>query len=218
MMCTMPYSFKVLWAPFVELYYLPFLGKRKSWVVPCQLIISVILFYLAYTIEDMLVTKQLTKLTGILILNMFIITCQDIAVDSWAVEILHPENSSYQSVSQSVGQRLGMILSTTVFIALNSPEFCNKWVNKTPSEVPLVSLSEFILWWAILQFVITIYILVFVPEKKYSSVESAIDEEEEELEIYPSQSLAIIWDIMSNPNLQKYLVFMFFTCGTFSID
>ena len=31
MMATMPYSFKVFWAPLVELYYLPSIGKRKSW-------------------------------------------------------------------------------------------------------------------------------------------------------------------------------------------
>ena len=33
MMATMPYSFKVFWAPLVELYYLPSIGKRKSWIV-----------------------------------------------------------------------------------------------------------------------------------------------------------------------------------------
>ena len=46
MMATMPYSFKVFWAPFVELYYFPLIGKRKSWIVPMQLIGSIILFYL----------------------------------------------------------------------------------------------------------------------------------------------------------------------------
>lgn len=51
--------------------------------------------YLAGRIEDMIVTKQLTLLTALLIFNTFVITCQDIAVDSWAVEILHPENASY---------------------------------------------------------------------------------------------------------------------------
>ena len=44
------------------------------------------------------------------------------------------------------------------------------------------------------------------------------DEEEEELVIYPSQSPAIIWDIMSNRYLLKYLFFLFFTCGTYAID
>jgi MFS transporter, PAT family, solute carrier family 33 (acetyl-CoA transportor), member 1 len=33
-MCTMPFSFKVFWAPIVEIYHFPGYGKRKSWVVP----------------------------------------------------------------------------------------------------------------------------------------------------------------------------------------
>ena len=67
---------------------------------------------------------------------------------------------------------------------------------------------------------VTFYILVFVPEKKYASVgqEDVEGGEEEELVIYPSQSFAIIWDIMSNPNLLKYLFFLFFTCACYSID
>lgn len=88
--------------------------------------------YLAGRIEDMIVTKQLTLLTALLIFNTFVITCQDIAVDSWAVEILHPENASYQSASQSVGQRLGTIMSTTLFVSLNSVDFCNLYIFKEP--------------------------------------------------------------------------------------
>lgn len=130
-MSTMPYSFKVFWAPMIELYYMPSIGKRKSWVVPTQLVGCCILFYLSGSITEYLMNKEVYFLTGLLILNTFVITCQDIAVDSWAVEILHPSNSSYASACQSVGQSVGKILATTVFIALNSVEFCNKWVYQT---------------------------------------------------------------------------------------
>ena len=34
MICTMPFSFKVLWSPFVEFYHIKWIGKRKSWIVP----------------------------------------------------------------------------------------------------------------------------------------------------------------------------------------
>ena len=128
MMCTMPYSFKVLWSPIVELYYVPSIGKRKTWVVSTQLVGCCILFYLRGTIDEMLKQKEVYKLLAFLLVNTFIITCQDIAVDSWAVELLSPENSSYGSTSQSVGHRFGSIISTTLFVALNSVEFCNKYI------------------------------------------------------------------------------------------
>lgn len=94
---TTPYTLKFLWAPLIEIYYLKSIGKRKSWIVPTQIIGSAILFYLHLTIEDLMRTKQIYFLTGLFIANSFVITCQDIAVDSWAVEILHPKNASYAS-------------------------------------------------------------------------------------------------------------------------
>jgi MFS transporter, PAT family, solute carrier family 33 (acetyl-CoA transportor), member 1 len=74
-MATMPYSFKVFWSPIVELYYWPSFGQRKSWVVPTQLLGCCILFYLSGTIDQMLMNKEVYKLTAFLILNTFIITC-----------------------------------------------------------------------------------------------------------------------------------------------
>lgn len=95
----MPYSFKVIWSPIVDLYQIPGLGKRKSWVVSTQLTGCAILFYLSTSIEQMLLDKELYKCLALLIANTFIITCQDIAVDSWAAGMLAPENQSYGSSS-----------------------------------------------------------------------------------------------------------------------
>lgn len=39
MMCTTPFSLKVLWSPFVDIYYSKRIGKRKSWIIPTQLIV-----------------------------------------------------------------------------------------------------------------------------------------------------------------------------------
>jgi len=68
-------------------------------VVPTQLIGSCILFFLSAKIDDLLEKKEVYLLTTLLIFNTFVITCQDIAVDSWGVELLHPENSAYASAS-----------------------------------------------------------------------------------------------------------------------
>jgi len=55
MLCTMPFSFKVLWSPFVEFYHFKFIGKRKSWIIPMQLLMCAILFYLRTNLEKLLV-------------------------------------------------------------------------------------------------------------------------------------------------------------------
>ena len=84
----------------------------------------VILFYLRSNLEELLIAKEVHFVSSLLIVLVFIITCQDIAVDSWAIEMLLPQFSTYGSSSQSIGQRLGIFISTSVFISLNSPEFC----------------------------------------------------------------------------------------------
>ena len=54
-------------------------------------------------IKELLMTQQLHFLLYLLLANTFVITCQDIAVDSWSVEILTPEHASYQSGAQAIG-------------------------------------------------------------------------------------------------------------------
>ena len=103
MLCTMPFSFKVLWSPFVEFYSIERFGKRRSWIIPTQLIMCSILFYLRGNLEELLIAQEVTQVATLLTFLVFIITCQDIAVDSWAVEMLHPCNATYGSSSQSIG-------------------------------------------------------------------------------------------------------------------
>ena len=46
-------------------------------------------------VKGLLMTQQVHFLFYLLLANTFVITCQDIAVDSWSVEILAPEHASY---------------------------------------------------------------------------------------------------------------------------
>ena len=93
---------------------------------------------------------------------IFVITCQDIAVDAWAVEMLHPDNAEYGSSSQSIGHRVGFFFSGTIFISLNDPEFCQKWLG---IEEPLWTLHNFLTFYCVLTLVVTFYVAFFVPER-----------------------------------------------------
>ena len=35
-----PYSLKLFWSPIVDVVHVPRWGRRKSWIVPCQILIS----------------------------------------------------------------------------------------------------------------------------------------------------------------------------------
>jgi hypothetical protein len=112
----------------------------------------------------MLEAKAVYPLTAAFTLMIFVITCQDIAVDSWAVEILHPSNTSYASTCQSVGQRVGVFISTSLFIALHSVEFCNNYIYLVSQTEPVLTLRGFMMGWSQFQLIITFYIALFVKE------------------------------------------------------
>ena len=75
MLCTMPFSFKVLWSPFVEFYHIESVGKRKTWIIPTQLIMVGILFYLRSNIEGLLEAQEVSMISMLLMGLVFIITC-----------------------------------------------------------------------------------------------------------------------------------------------
>lgn len=82
---SLPFSFKWLMSPIVDTYFSESFGKRKSYIVPMQYLVSGLIFWLSYHIEDLIANQKILKL----VISFFILdTCmafQDIAVDDWAI-------------------------------------------------------------------------------------------------------------------------------------
>jgi len=59
-----------------------------------------------------------------------------------------------------------MFMSTSLFISLNSAEFCGRWIYGTPVEetVPILTLENYMLMWSAFQLAVTFFIAGFVPE------------------------------------------------------
>lgn len=51
-LCTYPYSLKLLWSPIVDSIFSPKLGRRKSWIVPIQTIVGMMLWWLSRNINQ----------------------------------------------------------------------------------------------------------------------------------------------------------------------
>lgn len=52
------------------------------------------------------------------------------------------QNVGYASVCNSVGQTAGYFLGNVVFLALESADFCNKYLRFTPQPEGIVTLSS----------------------------------------------------------------------------
>ncbi|XP_058586279.1 acetyl-coenzyme A transporter 1 isoform X3 [Neofelis nebulosa] len=142
-----PFSLKLLWAPLVDAVYFRNFGRRKSWLVPTQYILGLFMIYLSTQVDHLLGntdgrTPDVIALTVTFFLFEFLAATQDIAVDGWALTMLSRENVGYASTCNSVGQTAGYFLGNVLFLALESADFCNKYLRFQPQPRGIVTLSD----------------------------------------------------------------------------
>lgn len=160
-----PFSLKFLWSPLVDSYYLQEWGRRKSWIVPLQFVSGVLMLHLSSFIDEMI--KEENSVYSLTIYFLIIVLCyatQDIAVDGWAIELLLTENKSYASTSQSIGQLIGFFLSFTVFLSLNSPEFCNLLIYAEPQHVGILEAGQYIYFWGCMNILASVLVGILKKE------------------------------------------------------
>lgn len=121
---AIPWAVKFLWAPMVDRYYLPRLGKRKSWILPLQFLIACSFFILSffnleiYSSETIPLSPEQT-LFPFFIIGMFITlfsSTQDIAIDGFAVEALNEQNKGLGNAMQGLGAGLGAFVGGALFL------------------------------------------------------------------------------------------------------
>ena len=123
-----PYSFKYLWAPFLDRYAPPLLGRRRGWMLITQL--GLLAFMVSQAFLDPNESIDLIMYTGLAI-GLFSAT-QDIVLDAYRRELLEDNelglgNSFYANAYRIAGfvpGGLGLILSdhmswSSVFIIIS---------------------------------------------------------------------------------------------------
>ncbi|KAF9940592.1 hypothetical protein BGZ65_006552, partial [Modicella reniformis] len=167
-----PYSMKFLWSPIVDAVYNKDIGRRKSWIVPIQLMTGLMFLWLGMNIEGWMAQDQIAvgTLTMVFFILIFFCATQDIAVDGWALTLLSKGNVSYASTAQTIGLNTGYFLSFTVFLAFNSPEFSNRYFRTIPQEYGLVPLGGYLKFWAVMYLAITMW-LVFMKKEERSHLD-----------------------------------------------
>eukprot|EP00879_Flechtneria_rotunda_P017194 GHRR01018010.1.p1 GENE.GHRR01018010.1~~GHRR01018010.1.p1 ORF type:complete len:390 (+),score=144.30 GHRR01018010.1:480-1649(+) len=173
-MSSYPYSFKLLWSPIVDSCYSRTFGRRKSWIVPVQLMASGLLITCAGWIQEQYELGAVAPLTALFFFFVLLAATQDIAVDGWALTLLPPHHIEYASTCQTLGMNCGYFTSFTVFLALSNPEFCNTYIrgNKwlagffelQPADTGIISLKGYVLFWGWVFTVVTLAIAVFKHE------------------------------------------------------
>jgi PAT family beta-lactamase induction signal transducer AmpG len=107
---TLPYSLKVFWAPFVDRYVFPGLGRRKGWLLASQLLLVFAIGAMKF--QDPETTLQWLAVNAIVI--AFLSATQDITVDAYRVDVLQPQETPAGAAVNVLGYRAALILTGTV--------------------------------------------------------------------------------------------------------
>ena len=171
-------------------------GRRKSWIVPLQFLLGLLMVYIGMVVDDLVAQKEIpiTYLAGIFTLMVFLCATQDIAVDGWAISLLTEENKTYASTAQTIGLNTGFFLSFTVFLAFNSPDFCNTYLRSVPSDAGLLSLGNYLFIWGLLFLTCNVCLLIF-------KTHDPVEDEESILSVYLT-----IRDIIALPHMRDLLL------------
>ncbi|MCP9264025.1 hypothetical protein DINM_006950 [Dirofilaria immitis] len=108
-----PFSIKLLWAPIVDSVYWKRIGRRKSWMVPCQYLIGIFMLLLSYKVSGIMGDDGTNSTPNVFLLMLsflplnFLAATQDIAVDGWALTMLSRENVGHASTCNAAGQTIG---------------------------------------------------------------------------------------------------------------
>ncbi len=104
---TLPYSLKVFWAPLVDRYALPGLGRRRGWLLATQAAMALALVLLARSEPHL-------DLLRVVILALAVAVASatfDIAVDAWRAEALEPKHLGLGNSIHIAAYRVAMLVS-----------------------------------------------------------------------------------------------------------
>jgi len=102
----LPYSLKFTWAPFLDRFSLPFLGRRRGWLLLSQIFIILTMVGI-YSID---ISTQLIPLGMLCLMLSFFSATQDILVDAYRRENVSEQYLPMSSSLYVIGYRVGMAI------------------------------------------------------------------------------------------------------------
>ena len=110
----LPYTYKFLWAPFLDRYFPGVLGRRRGWMLWAQLLLIASIIAMAFSDP-----KQNIGLMAVLAVCVaFFSATQDIVIDAFRTESLKTEEYGAASGVYIMGYRLAMLTSGALALIL----------------------------------------------------------------------------------------------------
>ncbi|MES2047904.1 MAG: MFS transporter [Pseudomonadota bacterium] len=112
------YAFKVYWSPLVDRLDLPLLGRfgrRRGWMLLCQLLVAIGLIGMAIVGTD----GGLAAIGAFALLTAFASATQDIAIDAWRIEAASDADEvGLMTSAAQLGYRIALLVTDALVIAM----------------------------------------------------------------------------------------------------
>ena len=113
----LPYALKFFWAPLLDRYALPFLGRRRGWILGTQLALIILIIMLGFTSPKD--TPWLVALFALLL--TFTSASQDIVFDAYRTDVLREKERGLGAAVSVTGYRIAMLASGALALILAGP-------------------------------------------------------------------------------------------------
>ncbi|MGE0314668.1 MAG: muropeptide MFS transporter AmpG [Lautropia sp.] len=103
----LPYTFKFVWAPLLDRFEPPMLGRRRGWIVVFQLALALACFGMA-TLEP---GRSIEAIAMVAVLIAFMSASQDVVFDAYRADLLDADERGAGAAVSVLGYRLAMLVS-----------------------------------------------------------------------------------------------------------
>jgi PAT family beta-lactamase induction signal transducer AmpG len=110
----LPYVWKFLWAPAMDRFVPPFLGRRRGWLVVTQLALAAGIAAMAFLSPR----SDLALVAWLALFVAFASASQDIVVDAYRTDVVTREQRGIAGALGVVGYRLAMLVSGALALVL----------------------------------------------------------------------------------------------------
>jgi PAT family beta-lactamase induction signal transducer AmpG len=112
-----PYLVKFLWAPLLDRYIPPFLGRRRGWIVIFQIALAIAIGVMSFS-DPKLMPREL----GLIAVVVAVLSAsQDIVIDAYRVDVIPPQQRALASAATSFGYRAAAMFAS--FVVINIAAF-----------------------------------------------------------------------------------------------
>jgi PAT family beta-lactamase induction signal transducer AmpG len=108
------YTLKFAWAPLLDRYRLPFLGRRRGWCLALQVALGVAIAVMG-SIDP---RAHAIELAAVAVIVAFLSASLDVVIDAYKADILAPHERAAGSAAYVLGYRLAMLVAFTLALVM----------------------------------------------------------------------------------------------------